>query len=66
MEEKIQISGRLLKNNTLSHDPNIGALSMISAVLRQLGWKKNIEITRHGLSQGNVGKKINLCKLLIS
>lgn len=51
---KIQISGRLIKNNTLSHDPNIGALSIIVAVLRKLGWTKTIEITQHGLSQNHV------------
>jgi hypothetical protein len=53
---KIQISGRLYKSGSLSHDPNIGALSIISAVLRKLGWKKDIEITQHGLSQNHVGK----------
>lgn len=53
---KIQISGRLYKSGSLSHDPNIGALSVISAVLRKLGWKGEIVITRHGLSQNHVGK----------
>ena len=53
---KIQISGRLFKQNGLSHDPNIGALSIISAVLRKLGWKQNIEIIRHGLSKEHLGK----------
>ena len=52
---KIQISGRLYKSGRLSHDPNIGALSIISAVLRKLGWKDKIEITQHGLAQNNVG-----------
>ncbi len=52
---KIEISGKLFKNNGLSHDPNIGALTMISAVLRTLGWKDKIEITLHGLSQKHVG-----------
>lgn len=51
---KIQISGRLIKNNSLSHDPNIGALSIIVYVLRKLGWKKTIEITQHGLSQTHI------------
>lgn len=55
-DDKIQISGRLFKNGSLSHDPNIGALSIISAGLRKLGWKKTIEITQHGLSQKHVGK----------
>jgi hypothetical protein len=54
---KIQISGRLFKSGGLSHDPNIGALSIIAAVLRKLGWEKEIEITQHGLKQEHVGKK---------
>lgn len=52
----IRISGRLFKNNSLAHDPNIGALTVIAAVLRKLGWKKTIEITQHGLSQTHLGK----------
>lgn len=55
-EEKIEISGRLYKSGGLSHDPNIGSLSIISAVLRKLGWQGKIEITQHGLSQKHVGK----------
>lgn len=55
-ESKIQISGRLFKSGSLSHDPNIGALSIIAAVLRKLGWINSIEITRHGLSQKHIGK----------
>ncbi|MCQ2346389.1 MAG: hypothetical protein MJZ92_00485 [Paludibacteraceae bacterium] len=51
---KIQISGRLYKSGSLSHDPNIGALSIIGAVLRKLGWKGQIEITQHGLMQSHV------------
>lgn len=61
-EYKIQISGRLIKSGSLSHDPNIGALSIISAVLRKLGWDKEIEITKHGLLQkhlGSAGKRNN-------
>lgn len=56
----IQVSGRLYKktgkSEGLSHDPNIGALSIISMVLRILGWKGAIEITMHGLQQEHVGK----------
>ncbi len=52
----ISISGRLYKNNSIAHDPNIGALSIISAVLRKLGWKKRIVITNHGLLQCHVKK----------
>lgn len=54
--DRIEISGRLYKAGGLSHDPNIGALSIISAVLRKLGWKEKIEITQHGLSQSHIGK----------
>jgi hypothetical protein len=50
----INISGRLVKNGGLSHDPNIGALSLISAALRKLGWTKRIQITQHGLIQSMV------------
>ena len=56
LKGKIQISGRLLKNGGLAHDPNIGALSIISAVLRKLDWKEKIEITQHKLLQEYVGK----------
>lgn len=52
---KIQVSGRLFKSGGLAHDPNIGALSIICAVLRKLGWTKEIEITQHGLEQKHVG-----------
>jgi len=51
---KIQISGRLIKSGSLSHDPNIGALSLIAATLRVLGWKGKIEITHHGLCQRHI------------
>ena len=51
---KIKISGRLFKNGRLAHDPNIGALTVISATLRALGWNGIIEITNHGLSQKNL------------
>ncbi|MDR1026335.1 MAG: hypothetical protein LBL47_02945 [Lactobacillus sp.] len=47
----IEVSGRLIKSDNLSHDPNIGALSLISATLRKLGWKKDVIITKHGLLQ---------------
>ncbi|MFM2267165.1 MAG: hypothetical protein RL757_606, partial [Bacteroidota bacterium] len=53
---KIQVSGRLYKSNGLSHDPNIGALSLICAVLRKLGWENRLEIISHGLEQQHVGK----------
>jgi hypothetical protein len=50
----IKISGRLIKSNSLSHDPNIGALSLISATLRKLNWKDRIVITNHGLKQDHL------------
>lgn len=51
---KITISGRLFKSGGLSHDPNIGALTLISATLRELGWGGEIEITQHDLSQNQI------------
>uniref|UniRef100_UPI0034DF4004 hypothetical protein n=1 Tax=Candidatus Thiodubiliella endoseptemdiera TaxID=2738886 RepID=UPI0034DF4004 len=56
-ENKIKISGRLFKTKGLSHDPNIGTLTMISSALRQLGWEGIIEITQHGLNQSHITKK---------
>ncbi|MBQ9254176.1 MAG: hypothetical protein IJ180_05310 [Bacteroidales bacterium] len=56
-DDKIEISGRLYKSNGLNHDPNIGALSIIVAVLRKLGWNKDIIITQHGLQQKHIGTK---------
>ena len=55
-DDLIQITGRLYKSGGLSHDPNIGALSIISAVIRKLGWTKRIQIIMHGLEQKHVGK----------
>jgi len=53
-DDLITISGRLIKAGGLAHDPNIGALSLISATLRRLGWAKRIQITQHGLSASMV------------
>ena len=55
-EDRITVSGRLCKKGTLSHDPNIGALSCIGATLRKLGWTKDIVVTLHGVSQNYVTK----------
>lgn len=63
----IKISGRLIKSNSLSHDPNIGALSLISATLRKLGWEGSIIITNHGLNQDHLNphnKFIKIAKML--
>ncbi len=54
LNNKIQISGRLIKSGSLSHDPNIGALSLMFATLRALGWKKDLEVTLHGLEQKHI------------
>ncbi len=56
-DNKIEVSGRLVKNGRLAHDPNIGALSVICAALRKLGWQRKIEITLHGLIQNQIGNK---------
>lgn len=53
--DRIEVSGRLVKSRRLAHDPNIGALSIIAAVLRELKWDKRIIITHHGLTQEMVG-----------
>jgi len=52
--DNITISGRLLKSDRLAHDPNIGALSLISAVIRKLGWLNRIAIVEHGLKQNHL------------
>ncbi|MFZ7259888.1 hypothetical protein [Avibacterium avium] len=54
LQDEIKISGRLIKSGSLSHDPNIGALSMISAVLRKIGWEGKVTIIEHGLVQNNL------------
>ena len=53
-DHSISISGRLFKNGSLSHDPNIGALTLIAKALRTLGWKHKIIITQHGLDQTHI------------
>ncbi len=53
-DDHIEVSGRLAKPadaGNIGHDPNIGALSMISACIRKLGWNKNIVVTLHGVTQ---------------
>ena len=58
-ENKIQISGRLYKSGSLSHDPNIGTFSSIVNTLRMLGYRSEIEITKHGLSPQHLQNKKN-------
>ena len=69
----IEISGRLSKpadKGNIGHDPNIGALSIISKTIRHLGWNKRIIITQHGVSQEYINKTkgknkfLYICQLL--
>lgn len=58
-DDRIEVSGRLAKPadaGNIGHDPNIGALSMISKCIRALGWNKDIVITMHGVTQEYVNK----------
>lgn len=72
-EDKIEVSGRLAKPSNagnIGHDPNIGALSLIGNVLRYLGWRKKIVITKHGVAQDYIDKTkgknkfLYICSLL--
>jgi hypothetical protein len=54
--KSIKVSGRLFKSGGLTHDPNIGALSIIAACIRKWEKEKDIIITLHGLKQKHVGK----------
>lgn len=69
----ITISGRLDKPkniNKISHDPNIGCLSIIALTLRKLGWNKDIIIVNHHISQDYIdhtkghNKFLYICKIL--
>ena len=70
--DRIEISGRLAKPadaGNIAHDPNIGALSIISKTIRYLGWNKRIVITKHAVSQSYVNRStgnkfLYLCKIL--
>jgi hypothetical protein len=63
IKDKIIISGRLYKSNGLAHDPNIGALSLISAAIRELGWNGEIIISKHGLSQKHLQAENKFVKI---
>ena len=72
-EDRIEISGRLSKpagEGNIGHDPNIGALSMIAACIRRLGWEKDIVVTMHGVKQEYVdrtrgkNKFLYICSIL--
>lgn len=63
----IEISGRLSKPSdagNIAHDPNIGALSMISSCIRELGWSGSIVITEHGVSQKYIDRTAGNNKFL--
>lgn len=62
-KNRIEVSGRLYKSGSIGYDPNIGSLSLICAVLRKLGWDKDIIVTNHGLSQKNVGGNNKFVKI---
>jgi hypothetical protein len=61
--DRIEISGRLCKSDSLAHDPNIGALSLICATLRKLGWNKELVITEHGLKQKHINGRNKFVQL---
>lgn len=61
--EVLKVSGRLYKSGGLAHDPNIGAIALICATLRKLGWKNEIVITSHGLSQKHLRSHNKFVKL---
>lgn len=61
-DKLLQVSAKLDKGsgkskNRISNDPSIGAVSIICAVLRKLGWKHNIELINHNLLEQNVSMK---------
>lgn len=69
----ISVSGRLAKPadaGNIGHDPNIGALAMISKCIRSLGWTGDIKITQHGVTQQYINntrgknKFLYICNLL--
>jgi hypothetical protein len=55
--DELHVSGKLLKADSLSNDPNIGALTLIGSTARKLGWEGEIVVTKHGLSQKHVGAR---------
>lgn len=62
-DNTITISARLIKNNALAHDPNIGAISGICAALRKLGFQGQIELISHGLEQKHIKKNNKLLQI---
>lgn len=67
--EIIYLSAKLDKGNggaknKISHDPNIGAVAIISATLRILGWNNAIEIVNHNLLPSSISPRSKGNKLL--
>lgn len=56
LPKRINVSGRLFKAGGISHDPNIGALTIVSACIRKWEKNKDIFITHHGLKQEHLGR----------
>jgi hypothetical protein len=56
LSDKITVSGTLFKKNSLSHDPNIGAITIIALCIRKWEKNKDIVVIKHGLSQKHVGR----------
>ncbi|MCX6806809.1 MAG: hypothetical protein NT135_01665 [Candidatus Berkelbacteria bacterium] len=54
VKDVIVVSGKLIKSDSLSHDPSIGALSIICSAIRKLGWQGELVITQHGLKQSHI------------
>lgn len=52
--DHLAITGRLYKSGGLAHDPNIGAILLIAATARRLGWDGPIVASQHGLAQTHV------------
>lgn len=57
----VRLSAKLDKGkgsaqHKISNDPNIGAVAIISAVLRKLGWTGEILLTRHNLHQSSISR----------
>jgi hypothetical protein len=45
----VKVSARLVKNDRLGHDPNIGFVTLVAGAIRKLGYSGSITISDHGL-----------------
>jgi len=69
-DNTIYLSAKLDKGKNdylhkISHDPNIGAVAIISSTLRKLGWKGSIKITHHNLLMSSIFYRKFSNKLLV-